>query len=58
MQINNSNILITGGSLGIGKETKDNKLSPKEIANSIISVLTMNQKGFIPEIKIWATNPL
>jgi 3-oxoacyl-[acyl-carrier protein] reductase len=39
------------------KETVDNKLSPEEIAHSIISTLTMNQKGFIPEITIWATNP-
>lgn len=41
----------------IEKETVDNKLSPVEIAHSIISALTMNQKGFIPEITIWATNP-
>ncbi|KAA1245076.1 SDR family oxidoreductase [Aquimarina sp. RZ0] len=35
----------------------DNKLSSTEIAHTIISSLTMSDKGFIPEVTIWATNP-
>ena len=41
----------------IEKEKADNKLGPEEIAHTMISALTMDQKGFIPEITIWATNP-
>lgn len=33
------------------------KLTPTEIAHSIVSVLQMNSRGFIPELSIWATNP-
>ena len=35
----------------------DHKLSPKEIAHTIISIIEMRNKGFIPEVNIWATNP-
>lgn len=35
----------------------DNKLAPEEIAHTIISVLEMRNKGFVPEVNIWATNP-
>lgn len=34
-----------------------NKLSSKEIAHSILSVLEMEEKGFITELNVWATNP-
>jgi len=34
-----------------------NKLSPKEIAHSILSILEMEDKGFITELNVWATNP-
>ena len=34
-----------------------NKLSSKEIAHAIHSVITMDSRGFIPELDIWATNP-
>jgi 3-oxoacyl-[acyl-carrier protein] reductase len=33
------------------------KLSPNEIAYSIVSVLEMEDKGFITELNVWATNP-
>ena len=41
------------------KERTDikNKLSPREIAHSIASTLEMENKGFITELNIWATNP-
>ncbi len=34
-----------------------NKLTPDEIAHVIVSGLEMDDRGFVPEINIWATNP-
>lgn len=34
-----------------------NKLRSFEVAHTIKSVLTMDDRGFIPELNIWATNP-
>jgi len=34
-----------------------NKLGSLEIAHSIVSLLEMRDKGFIPEVDVWATNP-
>jgi len=41
----------------IEREKEQNKLSPDEIAHTIVSVLKLENKGFIPEVNIWATNP-
>lgn len=41
----------------IEKEELSNKLNSQEIAHTIISVLKMRDKGFIPEVTVWATNP-
>ena len=35
----------------------DNKLTPKEISHSIISAIEMDDRGFVNELNIWATNP-
>ena len=35
----------------------DNRLGPTEIAHTIVSILEMRDKGFVPEVNIWATNP-
>lgn len=35
----------------------DNKLRPLEIAHTIVSTLEMDDRGFIPEVTVWATNP-
>ena len=35
----------------------DHKLSPTEIAHTIVSIIEMRKKGFVPEVNIWATNP-
>ncbi|MBI9071700.1 MAG: SDR family oxidoreductase [Melioribacteraceae bacterium] len=35
----------------------DNKLRSVEIAHSIKSALEMDDRGFIPELTVWATNP-
>jgi 3-oxoacyl-[acyl-carrier protein] reductase len=34
-----------------------NKLDSGQIAHTIVSTLEMDDKGFIPEVTIWATNP-
>ncbi|MDX1349015.1 MAG: SDR family oxidoreductase [Putridiphycobacter sp.] len=39
------------------REDVGNKLTPVEIAHTIITGLEMNDRGFIPETNIWATNP-
>jgi len=41
----------------IERNVEDKKLSSHEIAHSIVSVLEMEDKGFITELNIWATNP-
>lgn len=39
------------------KELTDGKLTPMEIAHTIVSSLQMDKRGFIPEVTVWATNP-
>ena len=39
------------------KELMDGKLTPMEIAHTIICSLQMDKRGFIPEVTVWATNP-
>jgi 3-oxoacyl-[acyl-carrier protein] reductase len=34
-----------------------NKLRPLEIGHTIVSTLEMDDRGFIPEVTVWATNP-
>lgn len=39
------------------REEVVNKLGATDVAHTIVSVLEMRKKGFIPEVTIWATNP-
>ncbi len=39
------------------KEAVANKLSPKEIADVIVSGIELDNRGFVPEVTVWATNP-
>ena len=41
----------------IERELEDKKLRPIEIAHAISSVLEMDDRGFINELNVWATNP-
>lgn len=41
----------------IERDEIPNKLRSKEIAHTIISTLKMDDRGFIPEVTVWATNP-
>jgi 3-oxoacyl-[acyl-carrier protein] reductase len=42
---------------GTPKEEIPSKLRGQEIAHTIHSLLTMDDRGFIPELNIIATNP-
>ena len=39
------------------RENEPKKLTPVEIAHSIVSAIRMDDRGFIPELNVWATNP-
>lgn len=41
----------------IEREEVANKLTSTEIAETICNVLEMDDRGFIPEVSVWATNP-
>ena len=57
-QVNPSEVTTAfGNSKRVEREDVDNKLTPKEISHSIISVIEMADRGFVNELNIWATNP-
>ena len=57
-QVNPSEVTTAFGSTKrVESEDVDNKLTPKEISHSIISAIEMDDRGFINELNIWATNP-
>ena len=41
----------------IEREEEEKKLRSKDIAHAIISAIQMDERGFIPELNVWATNP-
>ncbi len=41
----------------VEREELPNRLRSKEIAHTIVSSLEMDDRGFIPEVTVWATNP-
>ena len=57
-QINPSEVITAfGNPERVERDEVDNKLTPREISHSIISVIEMNNRGFINELNVWATNP-
>ena len=42
---------------GGSQEDNPSKLHPPEIAHAVAAMLTMDHRGFIPELSVWATNP-
>lgn len=42
---------------GVERLEVHNKLRPVEIAQQICAILEMDDRGFVPEITVWATNP-
>jgi len=58
MLVNPSEVITAfGNGEGIERKEVKNKLRGDEIAHSIVSALEMDDRGFIPEVTIWATNP-
>jgi 3-oxoacyl-[acyl-carrier protein] reductase len=56
--INPSEVVTSfGTSEGKQKQEVPNKLRALEIAHTIVSTLQMDNRGFIPETTVWATNP-
>ena len=39
------------------RKEQESKLGSEDIAHTIISIVEMRNKGFIPEVTVWATNP-
>ena len=57
-QVNPSEVTTAFGSSDrIERENVKNKLTPEEISHSITSSVEMDDRGFINELNIWATNP-
>ena len=57
-QLNPSEVTTAfGNPQRVEREDIDNKLTPKEISHSIVSAIEMDDRGFINELNIWATNP-
>jgi 3-oxoacyl-[acyl-carrier protein] reductase len=58
MEINPSYVATAFGTEnGVEKPAEPNKLTGKEIAHVIKGALEMDERGFIPELSVWATNP-
>ncbi|MEZ4936345.1 MAG: SDR family oxidoreductase [Crocinitomicaceae bacterium] len=58
IQINPSEVPTAFGSESRDERPlEENKLSPQEIAHAVVSALEMDDRGFIPEVTVHATNP-
>jgi len=58
MLVNPSEVLTEfAAKLGRSQEFTDKKLRSKEIADAIIGALKVDNRGFIPEFSVFATNP-
>ncbi|MEN5055627.1 SDR family oxidoreductase [Sphingobacterium kitahiroshimense] len=58
MQINPSEVVTDfGEKSGYGSDKNDKKLTAAEIAHVSLSMLTMDNIGFITDATVWATNP-
>lgn len=42
---------------GHAQQANPSKLHPSDIAHAVAAMLTMEDRGFIPELSVWATNP-
>lgn len=58
MQVNPSEVTTAFNAADrIERPEEANKLRAQEIAHSILNMITMDNRGFIPELTVWATNP-
>ncbi len=59
MQVNPSEVVTHFAGNEPGKKpNEETKLHPIEIAHTIVSMLQMNDVGFITDATVWATNPV
>ncbi len=42
---------------GHAQQDNPSKLRPAEIADAVVAMLAMDDRGLIPELSVWATNP-
>jgi 3-oxoacyl-[acyl-carrier protein] reductase len=45
------------GKVGRRQEASPKKLRPQEIADAIVGILEIDDRGFVPELAVFATNP-
>ncbi len=45
------------GKVGRAQEASPKKLRPEEIGAAVVGVLEMDDRGFVPELSVFATNP-
>lgn len=58
MQVNPSEVVTNfANTAGHGQEINETKLRPQEIAHTIISLLELDDRGFVTDTTVWATNP-
>ena len=58
MQINPSAVMTAFGNQDrIERKEEDNMLRAQEVAHCIEMALSMDNRGFIPEMSLWASNP-
>ena len=58
MLVNPSEVMTEfAAKAGAPREASDKKLRPKEIADAIVGALKIENRGFIPEFSVFATNP-
>jgi len=58
MQVNPSEVPTAfGNAARVEREEKSNKLTSDEIAHTIKMMLEMDDRGMIPELSVWASNP-
>jgi 3-oxoacyl-[acyl-carrier protein] reductase len=55
----NPSEVVTEFATRAGRRQEDNpsKLHPPEIAHAVAAMLMMEDRGFVPELSVWATNP-
>ena len=58
MLVNPSEVLTSfAATAGFEQKASAKKLLPQEIADAIVGALKLNERGFIPEFAVFATNP-
>jgi 3-oxoacyl-[acyl-carrier protein] reductase len=57
--INPSEVITSFGvAAGFKQKEHPSKLQPEDIAHAVKSVLEMDERGFVPELTVFATNPV